>query len=255
MIKQTIPFPSITVCTEGTTLWPTVQSFHEQFQVSPQEIPTVSIAFMRLSLTGIDSKAREEFYNKGEKLSPFCKEEHRICKFVFFINSTIGKKIEKGSLHNETAAMAEDLVMYMFSPEEEGKNKREQVYYEYLEANATEKNKTYQQTNLIKSFLFFNLLRMMKGKVVHNSDDTFEKYIRLMEENIDDLDCQNEIITLSESFDWIFSYEQDQPSSNLSLTWTDVLNKDDFVVKSCHLEREWNIENTAPECYLCKTEE
>ena len=96
---------------------------------------------------------------------------------------------------------------------------------------------------------------MMKVKVVHNSDNTFEEYMRLMEENIDDLDCQKEIIIHSESFDWIFSYEQDQPSSNVSLTWADVLNKDDFVVKSCHLEREWNIENTAPECYLRKTEE
>ena len=50
---------------------------------------------------------------------------------------------------------------------------------------------------------------MVKVKVMQSSEDTFEEYIKLLEEDIDDLECQKEIITLSESFDWIYSYEQD----------------------------------------------
>ena len=69
--KQSIPFPSVTICMEGTTLWPTVQAFLEQFQVSPQEIPAVSAAFIRLNLNETDIKARTEFFDQGQSLSKF----------------------------------------------------------------------------------------------------------------------------------------------------------------------------------------
>ena len=61
VIKQAIPFPSVTLCLEGTTLWPAVQSYLEQFEVAPSEIPTVSTAFLRLKANPTMRKARKDF--------------------------------------------------------------------------------------------------------------------------------------------------------------------------------------------------
>ena len=65
VMKQSIPFPSVTICTEGTTLWPSVQAFHEQFQVSSQEIPLVSAAYVRLNMHDKDWEVRGDFAEKG----------------------------------------------------------------------------------------------------------------------------------------------------------------------------------------------
>ena len=265
MIKQSIPFPSVTICMEGSTLWPTVQAVLEQHQVSAQELPKVSAGFIRLKLNETEYEARKEFIDRGrKKLSDFCKDDFRIFKFLFFITTMMDKKIEKGTLYNDTVALADELDQETYSEDEsesyyETKNnvRHEAFYYRYLKANESEINKTYQQQNLVKSYLYFNLLKLIKVKVMNSSIDIFEGYFHLMREEFydDELSCPKETISLSDSFEWIFSYDRIQAFRNKSLTWNDVSNNDDLVVNSCYLEREWNIDNNGRPCFLPETEE
>ena len=143
VIKQSIPFPSVTICMEGSTLWPTVQAVLEQHQVSAQELPKVSAGFIRLKLNETEYEARKEFIDRGrKKLSDFCKDDFRIFKFLFFITTMMDRKIEKGTLYNDTAALANELAQETYSEEEsesyyETRNnvRHEVFYYKYLKAN------------------------------------------------------------------------------------------------------------------------
>ena len=155
ILKQSIPFPSITLCLEGTTLWPAVQSYLEQFEVCPNEIPKVSDAFLRLKAHATMVEARKEFRNERERLSPFCKSDYKICKFVFFVTILIDKKIQKSSLEKAVDSLVDDLQNSFYSKEESDSfykrlyNVRSEVYYfDYKNSNVTERKSSIQQQNL-----------------------------------------------------------------------------------------------------------
>ena len=67
--------------------------------------------------------------------------------------------------------------------------------------------------------------------------------MKLIGENFEmnDLICRKEVINLTESFEWKFSYEQIQSTNNPSLPWDDAFRNEELVVKPCHLERDWYI--------------
>ena len=194
---------------------------------------------------------------KESKLSPFCKEDYRICKFVFFVTSMMDKKLEKDSLDKEISKLSQELHIEIFTEEEARKFgelnnyfRQEKYYYSYLAGNGSD-----QRQNQVLAFLYLNLVKVVAENL--KTGDIFTKYMDLMEENLDSsyLSCQVEVIDLTDDFQWVFSYHSVQNKTNISLAWTDVVNLDGLVVKSCHLEREWNIDNTGRSCVYKKTED
>ena len=109
----------------------------------------------------------------------------------------------------------------------------------------------------VKSFLYFNLLEVLKTKVKKPRADMFEEYLNIINENvtISEMVCSKENITLSHDFKWIFSY-QNSNDSDKDLTWKDFLKEHDMKIRSCHLKRQWNVQKKySRECYFNKTEE
>ena len=109
----------------------------------------------------------------------------------------------------------------------------------------------------VKSFLYFNLLEVLKTKVEKPKADIFEEYLNMINENVTTSAnvCPKETITLSQDFEWIFSYENLNDSEE-TLTWKDLLNEHDMKVKWCHMKRNWNVQKKdSRECYIPKSEE
>ena len=154
VMKQSIPFPSITLCLEGTTLWPAIQSYLEQFNIAPDEIPKVSDAYLRLKVNKTMVKARQEFMN-NERLSPFCKADYKICRFVFFVTILIDQKVKKRSLAKSVDSLVYNLQNSFYSQEESDlffqtlENEWSEIYYfEYKNSNHTAKESYKQHQNL-----------------------------------------------------------------------------------------------------------
>ena len=115
--------------------------------------------------------------------------------------------------------MAQEVDKEIFS-EEETRNRhnfrQERFYYDYQNMQDNEGNQYEQKQNLVKAFLYINLLKLMNVIYQEKTEDIFGKYMKLMGENlkINDLICRKEVINLTESFEWKFSYEQIQSTNN-----------------------------------------
>ena len=112
MPKHNVMFPSVTICPEGSTLWPALEVLLAKQQLQAEKFPKAFSAYCRIKLRRIDayytSTALDSKYykmgceQKTSKLGVYC-------QFMKKVFSYLDIKIEKGSLYEETKTLYQEL--------------------------------------------------------------------------------------------------------------------------------------------------
>ena len=190
--KHQVPFPSVSICAEGSTLFPAIEVLLERQKLDASKFPSSYEAYIR-----IQWKKIEMYYQSkpvafpSRTLKAGCdqnKEELIIyCKFLTLVLNSVELRLQRKLLGQTVIELFEstDRTMGLYEKVEANIHRKsdkpnslhERNYYAEKE-KMLEKNKA--SWKLVRVYLYLLLLNVLESKRNNPSIDVMEKFISLI---------------------------------------------------------------------------
>ena len=106
--RHAVPFPSVTVCPEGSALWPGLERLNTEASVGWNDYPKARAAYARIQLNNIHRQIGERKRNTRRRYGyesmcdPGYRQVPELCQFVSVTASTIDRMMREEQFYNET---------------------------------------------------------------------------------------------------------------------------------------------------------